>query len=317
MLKVFFVVCLFFVFIRASTSRSHEKLLDDKLLEIINLPKKDGLIDLDLNIFERYVVSSPRNYSFVFVVGTRVAKCEPCKPAMDSLSNIALQWQRDNMYSPKIFFGFIDFALSMELISLLEIATAPYVFHYGPLQPYGSYDKTNKPQVLTSPDMLAEWISKISNVKVKASKQLDFSAFAAGTVVILLVAIISKVKWLRNSKFLAVMSLMFICTMCSGCMWVSIHSMPFISTQGGKVVYFIPENRAQLGFECLLVMLFYTMTSGGIVFLTNKCPSLRHRGFVYAGGIVIGVVMSVLGFNQMAEYYSMKAGYLPYHISLL
>ena len=56
-----------------------QETIDDKILALKSLPRDNGLIILNMEIVERYLLSSPRNYSFVLLVGTKVAQCEPCK----------------------------------------------------------------------------------------------------------------------------------------------------------------------------------------------------------------------------------------------
>ncbi|KAL5961682.1 Tumor suppressor candidate 3, partial [Taenia solium] len=317
-----FTLCLTFGLVTSAS-----KSLDDKVFALKTAPRDNGLIIVNGEFFEECVLSSPRNYSFVLLVATKSTSCNHCgyeysqfhllRPAIAALSNVARQWDRVHPNSTKVFFGFVDFRYNLELVQLLQVKTAPFVLHFGPRARIDDCDRTNHPQIVATPALIAAWISKISNINVEAAVSMDFSILLPIACVLLFCAALKKFSWLRNTKLIASLCLVFICSMCSGLMWVIIHSMPFLTVQDGKVVYLYPENRAQFGGECLLIVLFYAMTSGGLVFLTNKCPKFRNNGFMYTIRVLIGLGVAVLGFNQLAEYYTLKAGYLPFQYVIL
>ncbi|KAM7533252.1 hypothetical protein Aperf_G00000120753 [Anoplocephala perfoliata] len=261
-------------------------------------------------------MSPRRNFSFVFLIGTKIGDCEPCIPAAAALSNIANNWDKHHVDSSEIFFGFIDFRENMRLVKSLQVTTAPFVFHVGPHQVISKWDKLNDFKVVSEPSLLAAWISKVSNVSVEATVPINLSLlyFAAG--LLLVGYFCRKIKVLRSGKFIGLLCMLFVCTMCSGFMFVFIHSVPFMSVQEGRVFYIYPQNGTQFGCECLIIVSFYAMTSGGVIFLTSKCPKYRKRSFVYAICVLIGVGVSVTGFKQMAECYRMKTGNPPFHFSL-
>ncbi|EUB60146.1 Magnesium transporter protein [Echinococcus granulosus] len=304
-----FMLCLTFGFVTPDT-----KSLDDRIFALKTAPRDNDLIIVNMEFFEECVLSSPRNYSFVLLVGTKGESCDHCKPAIAALSNVARQWNRLHPNSSEIFFGFVDFVYNLEL---LQVKTAPFVLFFGRHASIGDCDRTSHPQIVATPALIAAWISKISDINVEAAVSRDFSILLPIACVLLFCAVLKKFTWLRNTKFIASLCLTFICSMCSGLMWVVINSMPFVALQDGKVVYFYPENRAQFGCECLLIVLFYAMISGGLIFLTTKCSKFRKNTFMYSIRVLVGVGVAVLGFNQMAEYYTLKAGYLPFHFSFL
>lgn len=99
------------------------------------------------------------------------------RPAIAALSNIANKWDRQHPESSEIFFGFVDFAHHLELIRFvcilfllqflqLQVHTAPFLFHIAPRQHLKDWIKTNHHEILSSPSLLAEWISKVSGSHV-------------------------------------------------------------------------------------------------------------------------------------------------------
>ncbi|KAL5112040.1 Tumor suppressor candidate 3 [Taenia crassiceps] len=276
------------------------KLLDNKVFALKTAPRDHDLIVVDSEFFEKCIHSSPRNYSFT---------CHRCSiKRRKAVEQVAPKFIRSLFWLC---------GLQAQLRTSSTFKTAPFVLHFGPRVSINDCDKTNHPEIVATPTLLAAWITKVSDVDVEVVVSMDFSVLFPIACVLLFCALLRKFAWLRNTKIIATLCLAFICSMCSGLMWVIIHSMPFLTVRDGKVVYLYPENRAQFGGECLLIVMFYAMTSGGLVFLTNKCPKFRNSGFTYTIRVLIGLGVTVLGFNQMAEYYTMKAGYLPFHISLL
>nr|CDS29433.1 magnesium transporter protein 1 [Hymenolepis microstoma] len=257
-----------------------------------------------------------RNFSIVFIIASKKAQCDPCGPAIAALTNIADKWRKDHQDSSEIFFGFIDFLDNMDFVKMLDIHTAPFIYHIGPLQSVREWDKVNDFKIVSHPVLLAAWISKLSNIKVEASIPMDMSLIYLVSLLLITAYIFYKIKWFRSVKFVGIVCLFFICAMLSGLMFVNIHNTPFISSQGGQVTFIYPRNGAQLGSEVLLIMFLYAMTSGGVVLLTTNCPKYRNRKFLHSIGVLMSLALTVIGFNQLAACYTGKTGQTVYHFSL-
>ncbi|KAM3186269.1 hypothetical protein ACTXT7_004666 [Hymenolepis weldensis] len=288
-----FVVTLFLV-LGLILSNADKNVLDEVVHVLKTLPREGGLILLSSHIFEKYIIPAQRNFSIVFVVASLKSQCDPCVPAVAALANIANKWEKEHQDSSEIFFGFIDFQDNINFIKMLNINTAPFIYHIGPQQSMHEWDKVNEFNIVSHPALLASWISKLSNIKVEASVPMDMSLIYFGALF-----------------------LVFICTMLSGFMWVNIHNTPFISYQGGQVTFVYPRNGAQLGSEVLLIMSFYVMTSGGVVLLTTKCPKYRKSKFLHSIGVLVCLGLTIMGFNQMATCYNTKTGHTAYHARLV
>ncbi|VDO03484.1 unnamed protein product [Rodentolepis nana] len=293
-------------------SNANENVLDETVRLLKTIPRKDGLILLSSDIFEKYILPYQRNFSIVFIIASKKAQCDPCGPAMDALANIAGKWKKDHQDSSEIFFGFVDFLDNMDLVRMLNIQTAPFVYHIGPHQSMREWDKINDFKIVSHPALLADWISKLSNVKVEASVPMDMSLIYLASLLLIIAYLFYKIKWFRSVKFVGILCLCFICSMLSGLMFVNIHNTPFISSQGGQIIFIYPRNGAQLGSEVLLIMSFYAMTSGGVVLLTTNCPKYRKRKFLHSIGVLVSLALTVVGFNQLATCYSGKTGQTTY-----
>ncbi|VDL62819.1 unnamed protein product [Hymenolepis diminuta] len=306
-----FVVILFVV-LGLILSNADENVLDETVHVLKTLPREGGLMLLSSHIFEKYIIPAQRNFSIVFIVASLKSQCDPCVPAMAALANIANKWEKEHRDSSEIFFGFIDFQDNINFIKMLNINTAPFVYHIGPQQSMHEWDKVNEFNIVSHPALLASWISKLSNVKVEASVPVDMSLIYFGALFLVIAYLLYKIKLFRSVQFVGILCLVFICTMLSGFMWVNIHNTPFISYQGGQVTFVYPRNGAQLGSEVLLIMSFYVMTSGGVVLLTTKCPKYRKSKFLHSIGVLVCLGLTIMGFNQMATYYNTKTGHTAY-----
>ncbi len=88
---------------------------------------------------------------------------------MEYLRAIANHWQHLHPVSNEIFFGFIDFAQSLDLIrSHFKLSGAPVLFHFGPDHKLGSWDQASDINTYSDLETMADWITSRSGVHVIA-----------------------------------------------------------------------------------------------------------------------------------------------------
>nr|VZI25247.1 unnamed protein product [Spirometra erinaceieuropaei] len=265
------------------------------------------MTDADIDVLAK---QHPRNYSLLVLIGTEVKDCEGCRIAREFLENIALGWEGKSPLSNDLFFASYDFYYHQSLIKEFGIEKAPHMIHFPPTSYPSSGDQLSDGNILMSEERLAHWIHLRTGHLIVPRARPDYTKIKVVGVVAIVLGLPLVFGFVTFRTMSAFVSLAVILSMLSGAMWISINSPPWVMSDGRKTHLYYPSRGAQLAFEAVIIFSLYACTNLGIVLLTQKCRKLRGAKQIVC--VLVCLSMAVLGFNQLAEYYALKTGELPY-----
>lgn len=286
-----------------------------KIKKLNSLPRKNGVLSLHDADIDQLAKGPSRNYSLLVLIGTKVKDCEGCRIALEILENIALGWEGKSPSSNDLFFSFYDFYHDQSLIKEFGIERAPHIIHFPPTGYPSRADQLSDSDVFMSEERLANWIRLRTGHTIVPYVRPDYTKLKVFGVVAIIIGLPLIFGFVTFRTMSAFVSLGVILSMLSGAMWISINSPPWVISDGTKTHIYYPSRGGQLVFESVIIFGLYACTNLGLVLLTQKCRNLK--GTKQSVCVLICLSMTVLGFNQLAEYYALKTGELPYHRSLL
>lgn len=301
--------------------------LEEKVTNLHDLTKRQGIIHLSTEKFDTYVRMRPRNYSFVIMTTALNPQrgCSICAEAHEEykiLYNSYRTTAHQEFSENKVFFGLVDYDEAAEVFQTLKLTSAPGFFHFPPSDKKANKndDKLDISRKGYQADSIGKFVADRTGVKINVIRPPSYTglliiAGVAGIVMMLAFMTGFNFEWAMSSRLWATLSIVIVLLMTSGQMWNHIRGPPPMGRAGGNRMQFIANSsQMQYLFETYWVFVMYAACSYGVVLLGDKAGDITlENGKRRVYGIV-GIICFIVFYSLiLATFRSKYQGY-PYKL---
>ncbi|CAG8489165.1 3403_t:CDS:2 [Paraglomus brasilianum] len=322
----FVLACLIFYCLFISTTFAAKPSLEIKVAKLNDASKKNGIVDLDSDLFEEFV-AKPRNYSFVALLTAMDSRinCIPCREFDPEFRLVAKTWKQIGNPVDRIYFGLLDFNNGKTIFNKLKQTSAPSLWYYAPTE--GPFAKqVTEPEKYDfrgglGAEAFASFLSAQLNTPIPITRSPNYLLMAVyGLLVAGLLAFLKLVyplvqKFVWNRNVWASLSLVIILMMTSGHMWNQIRTPPYVISQQGRVSYVASGFQNQLGLESQIVAIMYGVCALSTIALITSVPKLNDP-VKQRFGIYLWVGILVAMFSLVFALFRVKQPGYPFRLFL-
>uniref|UniRef100_A0A183CFZ3 Magnesium transporter protein 1 n=1 Tax=Globodera pallida TaxID=36090 RepID=A0A183CFZ3_GLOPA len=295
--------------------------LEEKVRNLQESMLKRPLINLNLEKWKTYVQSSPRNYSMIvmFTVLSQSMNCPICKPAYDEYLILANSYRYTFLNTKALYFALVDYEEAPQIFSLLNLNTAPAIYHFPPKGARRTQDTMDFQRMGIDADAMAKFVQDRTDVQIRVLRPPNY---AAPVVVLLLVMLVlgllymrrNNLEFLFNRTFWALVCSAIVFAFMSGQMWNHIRGPPFVMTnpQTRETSLIHGSTQYQLIAETYIVLALYAAVTVGVVVLHDAASGKTEPGKRKLMAC-IGIGMVVVFFSLLLSVFRSKYHGYPYH----
>ncbi|VDN55088.1 unnamed protein product [Dracunculus medinensis] len=299
--------------------------LEEKVKSLQEWLYKKPIINMNMDRWNTFVRSSPRNYSMVVMFTALSIGCAVCKPAFEEFHIVANSYRYAYPELKALYFAVVDYEDAPQIFSQLKLMTVPAILHFPAKGAKKKIDEMDFQRQGLGADSMARFIKDRTDIQVVLFlyiiRILQPPNYAAPAVVLLLAMLVLGLLYMRrnNLEFLynrtswAFVSLCIVFAFMSGQMWNHIRGPPFVMTNPStrETSFVHRSTQYQLVAETYLVALLYGAISAGFILLNDaadgKGDSGRRRIMVY-----IGLGLVVFFFSLLLSIFRSKYQGYPY-----
>ncbi|KAJ3325196.1 oligosaccharyl transferase subunit ost3/OST6 [Boothiomyces sp. JEL0866] len=209
--------------------------------------------------------------------------------------------------SGKMYFGIVDYKNAQPIFQKYKISNVPVVFRFppteGPMKIKEEYDTYDIQNNGFSAERLADYVNGRYKTNIAVQRPIDYTPIITKAIGLLAVLALGRVFYKYVGAILSFQSLWIAIVlgttvvMCSGYMWNTIRTPPFLANQNGQIGYIAGGFQNQFGVETVIVALLYSIISFALVAMTDQLPALpagSQRVFLYTTMAMFFVTYSVL-----------------------
>uniref|UniRef100_A0A914HAA5 Oligosaccharyltransferase gamma subunit n=1 Tax=Globodera rostochiensis TaxID=31243 RepID=A0A914HAA5_GLORO len=246
--------------------------LEEKVRNLQESMLKRPLINLNLEKWKTYVQSSPRNYSMIvmFTVLSQSMNCPICKPAYDEYLILANSYRYTFLNTKALYFALVDYEEAPQIFSLLNLNTAPAIYHFPPKGARRTQDTMDFQRMGIDADAMAKFVQDRTDVQIRVLRPPNY---AAPVVVLLLVMLVLGLLYMRLCSAI-------VFAFMSGQMWNHIRGPPFVMTnpQTRETSLIHGSTQYQLIAETYIVLALYAAVTVGVVVLHDAASGKTEPG---------------------------------------
>merc|ERR1711881_345527 len=257
--------------------------INEKVQNLHELSKSQGLIKINSDKFDSYVRQRPRNYSVIAMTTALNPQrgCSVCAEAYEEYKILYQSYRRfnhDDFMGNKVFFILVDYDEAAEVFQSLKLNSAPGFFHFPSSDKKASKsdDKLDIQRKGYQATMLAKWVADRTGVAIDIVRPPSYAGLVIILVVVALITLMAfatgfNFDWLKSTKLWATIAIFVVLTMASGQMWNHIRGPPPMGRgQGNRMAFIANGSQMQYIFETYWVFVMYGLTSHGVILLGDK-----------------------------------------------
>ena len=290
--------------VEGKMNRQEEKQLDEKYGKLIEMSKKENVLDFNGNRFRKFARNSPRNYSMIimFTALSTGRGCKICKQVSDEFYIAADSHKMSTTKQNQLqntFFVSIDFDSAPDVFSIMNLDQAPVIMYF----PEKGKPKNSDTMDIASKGLTADAIAKFVEEKTGTHIRVVRPTNMYGIIVIfvcfvLLCTIIyyrfDHLQFLYNSTMWGVMIVGYVVIMASGQMYNAIRGVPVAEKTSRGVSFVSSSPQYQYIAETYIVIMLYGGIVIGMIMLTDskKGSSGKKRTLATFGIALIALFYS-------------------------
>ncbi|CAG8547422.1 7568_t:CDS:2 [Paraglomus occultum] len=324
----FVLACLILYCLFISTTFAAKPSLEVKVAKLNDASKKNGIVDLDSNLFDEFV-AKPRNYSFVVLLTAMDSRlnCIPCREFDPEFRLVAKTWKQIGNPVDRVYFGLLDFINGKEIFNKLKQTSAPSLWYYAPTEgPFAKQvtepDKYDFGRKGFGAEPFASFVSAHLGTPIPITRPPNYFLMAVyGLLFTGLLAFLKMVypmiqKFIWNRNVWAALSLVIILMMTSGHMWNQIRTPPYVISQHGRVSYVASGFQSQFGLESQIVAVMYGVCALSTIALITSVPKLndpiKQRFGIYVSILWTGILVAM--FSLVFALFRVKQPGYPFRL---
>lgn len=296
-----------------------ESSLEDRVQQLTELTIKRPVIKLNSAKFKEFVLSTPRNYSFIvmFTAMTPQRQCQICRLANDEFLLVANSFRYSQAYSNKLFFATVDFDEASDIFNVMKLNTAPTYMHFPMKGKPKSTDIMDVQRLGFSAEAIAKWIATRTVVQIIVYRPINYFVAVIIPMLLVLFGVFfypnrNNFPFICNKTIWGLGALFFTLTMISGQMWNHIRGPPFIyNLPNGNFAYIHASSQGQVVLESYIVMILNGAMVLGMILMTE---SALQKGDVKKRQIfvAIGIGLVWIFFSLLLSIFKNKTPGYPY-----
>ncbi|CAK5089585.1 unnamed protein product [Meloidogyne enterolobii] len=294
--------------------------LEEKVRNLQDSIMKRPVMSLNLEMWKTYIQSSPRNYSMIVMltVFSPNMNCPICKPAYEEFLIMANSYRYTFLNNKALYFGVVDYENAPQIFNLLNLNTAPAVFHFPAKGARRPQDSMDFQRMGIDAEAMAKFVQDRTDIHIRILRP---PSYAAPVVILLLVMLVlgllymrrNNLEFLFNRTFWACVCLAIVFAFMSGQMWNHIRGPPFMMTHphGRETSFIHGSTQYQLIAETYIVFGLYLAITAGVIVLNDAASSKTDPGrrkFMSC----IGLGMVVVFFSLLLSVFRSKYHGYPY-----
>nr|CAD2173681.1 unnamed protein product [Meloidogyne enterolobii] len=292
--------------------------LEEKVRNLQDSIMKRPVMSLNLEMWKTYIQSSPRNYSMIVMltVFSPNMNCPICKPAYEEFLIMANSYRYTFLNNKALYFGVVDYENAPQIFNLLNLNTAPAVFHFPAKGARRPQDSMDFQRMGIDAEAMAKFVQDRTDIHIRILRP---PSYAAPVVILLLVMLVlgllymrrNNLEFLFNRTFWACVCLAIVFAFMSGQMWNHIRGPPFMMTHphGRETSFIHGSTQYQLIAETYIVFGLYLAITAGVIVLNDAASSKTDPGrrkFMSC----IGLGMVVVFFSLLLSVFRSKISWI-------
>ncbi|XP_049865367.1 magnesium transporter protein 1-like isoform X2 [Pectinophora gossypiella] len=288
--------------------------LEDKVNRLTKIAAKYPFIPLNTRSLKAFVLSHPKDYSFVILFTSLKEaddECETCKYYYNEYKLVGNSFKRCPAFQTnQMFLGSIDFKNNEDIFQMLSVTSTPVIIHFPPLTVPSAEDVMDFKKYGCDAIDISKWIQERTDIEIICRKPKT--------------GFLPKVyQWVEDGLFYGYKNIvcnkdiwacsmaLFSFDMAAGEAWLAEHSPPHFSIENKKL-QFVRKNdmHYQYVYETYLVALLYLLVAVGML-LTIE--SLRGKKTSRSLKTVFGVIVLFVFFIILQAVFRMKESLYPFY----
>merc|ERR1712048_110014 len=299
--------------------------LDDRVSNLFEMTRRQGLIKLNSAKFETYVRERPRNYSMIAMMTALNPSrgCTICKEANEEFKIVYNSFRQNNhrdFLNKNIFFAVIDYEDASDVFSQLKVNSAPGFFHFP-----ASDVKTTKANKLDmnskgfQATALGKWISDRTGVAIQIVRPPSYAGFMMVVAMLVMCGGLAYMsgfsyEWLLNKKIWALVSISIVLIMTSGQMWNHIRGPPPMGRTQHGMAFVARGSQQQYIFETYWVLIIYAAISIGTIILGDHAADTKQDNEVRRAMGMFGIAIFTVFYSFALATFRQKYQGYPYKL---